>query len=233
MSTTEALLQVDPHNELLFRGPFHLPSAAFARLTNVSDKRVVFKIKTTAPKKYCVRPNSGILTPNNHIDIVLSLQPFSYDPTEKNKHKFLIQTAVAPDGDINLEQIWKSIPIDHIIDIKLKCVFEEPQEPKVHSEVNTAPLSTNFIIESESSGSLTLQKAGQDFQHPKEEDVEIKEENKRLKEELLKFKKEIGATIISPPSSISIKAENGVSLAFIISGMVLGIIGFLIGKYAF
>lgn len=31
------------------------------RLTNPSDKRVLFKVKTTAPKSYCVRPNSGII----------------------------------------------------------------------------------------------------------------------------------------------------------------------------
>jgi len=26
------------------------------------------------------------------------LQPFQYDPNEKNRHKFLVQTLVAPDG---------------------------------------------------------------------------------------------------------------------------------------
>ena len=31
------------------------------RLSNPSDKRVLFKVKTTAPKSYCVRPNSGII----------------------------------------------------------------------------------------------------------------------------------------------------------------------------
>lgn len=34
-------------------------------LGNPTDKRVCFKIKTTAPKKYCVRPNSGILEPKD------------------------------------------------------------------------------------------------------------------------------------------------------------------------
>lgn len=34
------------------------------------------------------------------------LQPFEYDPNEKNKHKFMVQTMYAPDGKIdNQEQL--------------------------------------------------------------------------------------------------------------------------------
>ncbi len=29
------------------------------------------------------------------------LQPFEYDPSEKNKHKFMVQTMFAPDGAID------------------------------------------------------------------------------------------------------------------------------------
>ena len=33
------------------------------RLENPTDERMLFKVKTTAPKEYCVRPNSGELVP--------------------------------------------------------------------------------------------------------------------------------------------------------------------------
>ena len=33
-------------------------------LRNPSNKTVLFKVKTTAPKQYCVRPNSGVLEPS-------------------------------------------------------------------------------------------------------------------------------------------------------------------------
>lgn len=39
------------------------------KLTNPIDKKVCFKIKTTAPKKYCVRPNSGVLDPKSIVDV--------------------------------------------------------------------------------------------------------------------------------------------------------------------
>lgn len=231
MSNTTQLLQIDPRNELLFRGPFHLPSAAFIRLTNVSDKRVVFKIKTTAPKKYCVRPNSGILLPNNHTDIVLSLQPFSYDPLEKNKHKFLIQSAAVLDGEnINLEQIWKNIPIDEIFDTKLRCVFEVPREYKIDSEVNTSALLLN-LPDSDPADENALLNASREVQYLTKESMQIKEENMRLKEQIDLLKRDIRDSITSPPSTISIKTENRVPLVVVVSGMMLGAIGFFIGKY--
>ena len=33
--------------------------------------------------------------------IAVSLQPFEYDPQEKNRHKFMVQSMFAPEGDIN------------------------------------------------------------------------------------------------------------------------------------
>lgn len=225
MSTTKQLLQIDPHNELLFRGPFHLPSAAFVRLTNGSDKSVVFKIKTTAPKKYCVRPNAGILLPSNHTDIVLSLQPFSYDPLEKNKHKFLVQSAVVVDGEnANLEQIWRKIPTSDIFETKLKCVFEVPQECKIDSEVNTS-------LAEDTNSANTLQNASREVQYLRKEGIQMKEENVRLKEEIDYLRRDIQDSITSPPSTVSIKTETRIPLAVVVSEMLLGVIGFLFGKY--
>lgn len=234
MSTTEKLLQVDPQNELLFRGPFHLPSAAFIRLTNVSDRRVLFKIKTTAPKKYCVRPNAGILMPSNHVDIVLSLQPFSYDPQEKNKHKFLIQSAVAPtDDDINMEQVWRNIPVEEIVDTKLRCVFEVPEDSKVTTEVNTPPLLINNSADSDSKGNNDLHRVTNELQYLREERWQIKEENIRLKAEIVQLKSDIEATVTPPQSSVSVKAETTIPYAVIFSGVFLGIIGYFLGKFGF
>ena len=35
----------------------------------------------------------------------MSLQPFEYDPSEKNKHKFMVQSMFAPDGEINQDTL--------------------------------------------------------------------------------------------------------------------------------
>ena len=42
----------------------------------------------------------GILT-FLYLCFPVSLQPFEYDPQEKNRHKFMVQAMFAPEGDIN------------------------------------------------------------------------------------------------------------------------------------
>ena len=35
----------------------------------------------------------------------VSLQPFDYDPQEKNRHKFMVQAMYAPEGDFNSDSL--------------------------------------------------------------------------------------------------------------------------------
>ena len=58
-----------------FTGPFVAPVNQALRLTNRSDKRVGFKVKTTAPTRYCVRPNAGLLDPSESASVT-SMQIF-------------------------------------------------------------------------------------------------------------------------------------------------------------
>lgn len=39
------------------------------KLHNPTDNNVCFKVKTTAPKKYCVRPNSGVVEPQSTVSV--------------------------------------------------------------------------------------------------------------------------------------------------------------------
>lgn len=45
-------------------GPFTEVVTTTLKLGNPTNERVGFKVKTTAPKQYCVRPNSGIIDPH-------------------------------------------------------------------------------------------------------------------------------------------------------------------------
>lgn len=37
--------------------------------------------------------------------LIVCLQPFDFDPNEKNRHKFMVQSLVAPEGEFNAEQL--------------------------------------------------------------------------------------------------------------------------------
>lgn len=44
-------------------GPFTDVVTTNLKLKNPSDRKICFKVKTTAPRRYCVRPNSGWIDP--------------------------------------------------------------------------------------------------------------------------------------------------------------------------
>ena len=62
-------LALEPSSELGFKGPFDKVSLATFTISNPTEKRIAFKIRTTAPKQYCVKPNSGILDPIKSIKV--------------------------------------------------------------------------------------------------------------------------------------------------------------------
>ncbi len=65
-----SLLRVNPANELVFDGPFSDVSEKTINLTNISDKDICFKVKTTAPRRYCVRPNNGVIAVGGQQDVL-------------------------------------------------------------------------------------------------------------------------------------------------------------------
>ncbi|XP_050399225.1 vesicle-associated membrane protein/synaptobrevin-binding protein isoform X4 [Patella vulgata] len=215
MAKNEQVLQLEPSTELRFRGPFTDVISADLKLTNPSDKRVCFKVKTTAPKRYCVRPNSGVLEPKAHITVAVMLQPFEYDATEKsNKHKFMVQTLFAPDGPINQEQLWKEVLPENLMDSKLKCVFEMP--------------------ESSSGGDNEVKKVMEDYKKLQSELSQLKTENNQLREEGVRLRKvAVSETVHSTPiSTTPTKSAQATGLVlppmvYLIAALILGL---LIGK---
>ncbi|XP_028282723.1 VAMP (vesicle-associated membrane protein)-associated protein A, like [Parambassis ranga] len=128
MSKLDQILILDPPADLRFKGPFTDVVTTNLKLKNPSEKRVCFKVKTTAPRRYCVRPNSGIIDAGATVSISVMLQPFDYDPNEKSKHKFMVQTIFAPPMVSDMESMWKDAKPDDLMDSKLRCVFEMPSE---------------------------------------------------------------------------------------------------------
>jgi len=131
----EQVLKIEPEHELKFKGPFTVPTTSLLKLANPSDKRVCFKIKTTAPKRYCVRPNAGVLEPSNSISIAVVFQPCELEPTA-NKHKFMVQSLYAPDGEVNMDAMWKDVDQTKLMDTKLRCAFEMPMDATSQNDLN-------------------------------------------------------------------------------------------------
>ncbi|XP_044519782.1 vesicle-associated membrane protein-associated protein B/C isoform X2 [Gracilinanus agilis] len=69
MAKVEQVLSLEPQHELKFKGPFTDVVTTNLKLGNPSDRNVCFKVKTTAPRRYCVRPNSGIIDAGTSINV--------------------------------------------------------------------------------------------------------------------------------------------------------------------
>ncbi|KTG33411.1 hypothetical protein cypCar_00025877, partial [Cyprinus carpio] len=69
MARPEQVLLLEPQHELRFRGPFTDVVTTTLKLANPTDRSVCFKVKTTAPRRYCVRPNSGVIDAGTSINV--------------------------------------------------------------------------------------------------------------------------------------------------------------------
>ncbi|RMJ19185.1 hypothetical protein CDV36_001062 [Fusarium kuroshium] len=81
--------------ELSFRRPFTSEVAQTLTLKNPNSTPVAFKVKTTAPKQYCVRPNAGRIEAGQSFDVAVLLQAMKQDPPPdaRCRDKFLVQSA--------------------------------------------------------------------------------------------------------------------------------------------
>lgn len=131
MSNVE-LLHIEPL-ELKFQFELKKQIACSLQLTNKSDNYVAFKVKTTNPKKYCVRPNTGIVIPHSTCDVIVTMQAQKEAPPDMQcKDKFLLQCAIASPGatakDITPEMFNKESG-NHVEESKLKVVYVSPPQP--------------------------------------------------------------------------------------------------------
>ncbi|KAF8752499.1 VAMP-associated protein [Rhizoctonia solani] len=62
-------VQLNPSNQLGFNRPLTQIVRRTLTVTNHNDQPVAFKVKTTAPRLYCVRPNSGVIEPGDTVDV--------------------------------------------------------------------------------------------------------------------------------------------------------------------
>jgi len=127
-------LELIPNGDLVFKGPFNAVSTTTLKLSNSGNERLAYKIKTTAPKRYCVKPNSGFLDAHATANIQVMLQPQATgQQDDRAKHKFMVQWVAVPNSyKDDVEAFWKQdFDKSNVQDSKLKCVFADEQPAAV------------------------------------------------------------------------------------------------------
>ncbi|KAH9683247.1 Vesicle-associated protein 2-2 [Citrus sinensis] len=150
----EELLDIQPL-ELKFTFEVKKQSTCVIQLGNKSDQCVAFKVKTTSPKKYCVRPNVSIIKPKAISDFTVTMQAQRVAPPDLQcKDKFLIQGIVVPfgtsDEDITSDMFAKDSG-KYVEEKKLRVILMSPPQSPVL-------LPRNGELKQDSSPETSLQK---------------------------------------------------------------------------
>ncbi|KAI0885631.1 VAMP-associated protein [Annulohypoxylon maeteangense] len=138
-------VDIDPQ-ELGFHRPFAAEITETLRIKNPNTHPVAFKVKTTAPKQYCVRPNSGRVEPGKEVEVSVILQAMKQEPPvdAKCRDKFLVQSVpITGDKEFsNLASIWEGIEKSSIQEKKIRVVFLSPKGTPGASHLETPSKSS-------------------------------------------------------------------------------------------
>ncbi|CAF3203807.1 unnamed protein product [Rotaria socialis] len=159
-------LEVIPNSALIFHGPFNVFSTATLKLSNTDNCLLTYKILTTVPKRYCVKPNVGLLEAHATVNILgrinqttesfysfrfvfyqlVSLRPRQDDqPDDRTQHKFRIQWITAPSISTgNLDTFWSQTSQNYAIKrLTIRTVFVDeeiaaavPENSNGHHEID-------------------------------------------------------------------------------------------------
>lgn len=131
----------------------------YVHLTNLTKEDVAFKVKTTSPDKFRVRPSVGMVGPGETVTVELALTKYV---ESISKDKFLILSVPTPHNveHLNVFEMWKEIAklqqgdealnptfdslelgelANNIDQYRLNCYIIDPNNPKFDSRANTLP----------------------------------------------------------------------------------------------
>ncbi|XP_006357914.1 vesicle-associated protein 1-2-like isoform X1 [Solanum tuberosum] len=157
MTTEQLLLSIDPL-DLKFTLELNKSISTSFQLINKTDNHVAFKVKTTNPRKYTVRPNSGIVLPRSRSNVTVTMQPqMELPPDMQCKDKFLVQSVIVDPGstpkDINPDMFNKPGGND-VEECKLKVIYvSPPRKPSPvpeDSEEGTSPTASDTDLQEHS-----------------------------------------------------------------------------------
>ncbi|TDL23271.1 PapD-like protein [Rickenella mellea] len=119
-------VHLTPSSSLGFKRPLTQTVKRILTVTNNNELPVAFKVKTTAVKLYCVRPNMGRVEPGESAEVQVLLQAMENEPPQNKKcrDKFLFQSAFITPGNESLSSrdFWTSLETN-IYQQKLKVVY--------------------------------------------------------------------------------------------------------------
>lgn len=132
-----SLLHISPAEDIHFGSKESGETKCLIVLTNVTKSSVAFKVRTTAPDKYRVKPSNGSFEPGTSMDILVSL----HGGVEASpQDRFLVMAAemnqaAGAAAPPDLTQFWKEVMREQVMEHRLRChVIESSKAAAVAKE---------------------------------------------------------------------------------------------------
>jgi len=126
-------------------------------IVNNAPHNIAFKVKTTAPKFYCVRPNAAVVAPGESVEVQVIFLGLAEEPSADYncRDKFLVITLPAPE-DLEVKDVstsWSQLEVAHSKEaiskkIKVKYLIEEQEQegtPKEEDEEEIAQVQESNV----------------------------------------------------------------------------------------
>lgn len=116
-----SLVAVSPE-EIVFPNILNQEAVFMLKVKNTSSSAVAFKVKTTAPKNYLVKPSAGVVTAGGSMDVKITLNKQTSDPSGNND-RFLVQAVKSESGKELTKEEWQVVDKASIQELRLHVVF--------------------------------------------------------------------------------------------------------------
>ncbi|KAL7160360.1 hypothetical protein ABFS83_01G089800 [Erythranthe nasuta] len=124
----QKLLDIDPQ-QLAFRFEVGRQASCRIKISNNSQEHIAFKVMTTNVHKYRVQPKAGVLSPEECLEITVTmLRPTEIPYNMECDDKFLIRSVVATPNHTpeNAYELFNSEGTHAFEDCRLKVMFVSP-----------------------------------------------------------------------------------------------------------
>lgn len=109
------------------------------QLTNIAGQAVAFKIKTTVPDAYIVRPNLGTIAGGGVFEVVVTVKLAKLNQTQR--HKFSVEATRSDVSDISaLSSIWANVSKTEVQTTLLKVAFVQSDQHSIPTRSSIPPV---------------------------------------------------------------------------------------------
>ena len=141
------ILLISPAHEVVFSASATGDLVAKLQIQNVSSKPVGYKIKTTSPEKYRVRPSTGSLAPSLSatVEIHCAAATPASAPVSLVRDKFLITAIFLDTAELSGQQLTEALKTSKPdSQYRLRCQVAGAGQGGVAAEVTSATPTTVF-----------------------------------------------------------------------------------------